>query len=365
MPEPIPYQCFLSYAHSDNDDHDKIVDRLAKELAGRFEATTGSKLNIFLDRESIGWGEQWREKIAGAIAGSTLFIPVVTMRYFNRESCRDEFSAFHAAAVQRGVPDLILPIILAGSEYITPDHNDELVRAVEKLNYEKIREAFEAGYQSPEWKKAIGILVSKLQKALAKAADRLVETAPNVGTESPSPDGGLPVDVDEQSIENHIENLTALLEKDIVPLFEKFTAIAESHVAGRDLSTMTTGQRAFFFGVLADDLREPAREFGEKTSNLESTARRADAELRAYVAELFDIDRTRAEQELATFRSAVEEGFTVFEEFGSQTDELEKSLRIAALSNVKLRRALAPITAGVRSLNTTVAIVSSWLKLGR
>src|SRR6266545_1859182 len=91
-----PYQCFISYVRNDNTDFDGVVDRLRASLGARFEATTGIPLHIFLDRESIGWGERWREKIFDSIAGSTLFLPIITMRYFNSSMCRDEFLAFHA-----------------------------------------------------------------------------------------------------------------------------------------------------------------------------------------------------------------------------------------------------------------------------
>jgi hypothetical protein len=362
MTEPVPYECFMSYARTDNDDFDHVVDRLKKELAGRFEAATGSKLKIFLDRESIGWGEQWRDKIADAINGSTLFIPIVTMRYFNRPQCRDEFSAFHAAAIQRGVPDLILPIVLAGAEYITTDHADELVCAVEKLNCQPICEEFEAGYESPAWKRRIGQLVSELQSALTKAADRLTVGAPAATHLAPSSNDPMMTDVDEQSIMNLMEELASDMGS-IGPMFESFSGLVADRMEGRDPTAMTTGQRAFLFGAMANDLSQPAIAFGEKASNIEACSRQVDAQLRAMVAELYDIDPERAERELVAVRSAIGGSLTVLEEFTAQTAELEKSLRIAALSNVNLRRALAPITAGLRSLSTAAKVISSWQEL--
>jgi hypothetical protein len=167
--EPVTYQCFISYTRSDNEDHDGVVDRLTRELAGRFEAATGSKLEVFYDRDSIGWGERWREKIADAIDGSTLFMPIITMRYFNSPNCRDELSAFLSAAAKKGEPDLILPIILTGEDKITSENPDPLIRAVAELNCQPIYREFEAGYESSEWKKRIGALVEGLKDALARA----------------------------------------------------------------------------------------------------------------------------------------------------------------------------------------------------
>lgn len=169
MIEPVTYQCFISYTRSDNEDHDGVVDRLTRELAGRFEAATGFKLEIFYDRDSIGWGERWREKIADAIDGSVLFIPILTMRYFNSPDCRGELEAFLAATAKKGEPDLILPIILTGEDKINSRNPDPLIRAVAELNCQPIHNEFEAGYESSEWKKRVGTLVEGLKDALARS----------------------------------------------------------------------------------------------------------------------------------------------------------------------------------------------------
>lgn len=358
MMDPVPYQCFLSYARDDNSDHDGVVDRLKRELAGRFEAATGAKLSIFLDKEAIGWGENWREKIAAAITGSTLFVPIITMRYFNHQACRDEFSAFHSAATAQGVTDLILPIILAGAKELVPDHQDELVRAVEQLNYQPIYEEFEAGYDSSAWKRRIGALVTGLQEALSKAAERLTDTGL-----AASGSGGVSDDIiaeiDEQTITHHMEAMTRELEA-LAPLFDTMGAIVTDRFAGRESSQMTAGQRAFLFGALAEELRGPAAEFGEKAASLEANARRADVELRAIVAELYDIDPGRTEAELEELRLMASTAFKDSHESFAQISELEKVLRTAALASVPLRRALHPITTGLRAMNTAMQIITAW-----
>lgn len=136
MAEPIPYQCFISYTRADNDDHDAVVDRLKKEMAGRFEAATGSRLEVFLDRESIGWGERWRDRIADAIAGSTLFVPIITMRYLIVIHAGRSSPHSFPPQIKR-VSDLILPVILFGSGRITSENSDDLVRIVAELNWKE------------------------------------------------------------------------------------------------------------------------------------------------------------------------------------------------------------------------------------
>jgi len=44
----------------------------------------------------------------------------------------------------------------------------------------------------------------------------------------------------------------------------------------------------------------------------------------------------------------------------TQINELEKGLRMAALTSVKLRKTLNPMTMGLRSMATAISIIDSW-----
>jgi len=359
MPESIPYQCFVSYRHIDDEEYDGVVKRLKREVAGRFEAETGTKLEIFLDRDSIGWGEQWREKISDAITSSTLFMPIITMRYFNSDNCRDEFSAFHSAAEQRGVTDLILPVILAGSVHMTSERDDELANIVSKLNWKSISDEFNAGYDSSDWKRRVSEIVRDLQKALERAAERLTNQESVAPSRIGSPEAEAEVEVDAQAIEQHIEELAAEL-GDLEPIMVQVAAVANNRLTGRDLSQMTSAQRATLFSALAEDLRQPAREFGAKASNLEAIARQTDAEVRAFAAEFYDINPDLAQEQLDQLHGTIESSFAGAEETFAALDQLEKSMRVAAMASVKLRRSISPMTTGLRSLATALNIVRSW-----
>lgn len=356
MSESIPYQCFISYTRVDNKEYDRVVERLRREVAGRFEATTGTKLEIFLDRDSIGWGEHWREKIGEAVTSSTLFIPIITMRYFNSDPCRDELSAFHSAAQQRGVTDLILPIILAGSDRITSEHSDELVQIISELNWKSIVSEFDAGYESSDWKRRISDIVNSLKVALHRAAERLASeecAGPTVATGEAAPVA------DVQEIEEHLAELAGEL-SGLQPIMERVAIAATSRIDGRDLSRITVGQRSTLFSALAQDLREPAADFGMVASNIEAKARQTDAEIRALANEFYEISPDEAENQLAQLRAASQEGFASTEEAFTVLQQLEKSMRIAAMASINLRRAISPMTAGLRSLTTAMNILRSW-----
>jgi hypothetical protein len=280
------------------------------------------------------------------------------MRYFNSSACREELSAFHSAAAQKGVSDLILPIILAGSNQINGNNSDELVRVVAELNWQNISEDFEHGYRSAEWKKRIGTIVRGLQEALERAEVRLSsQTA--AASQPATSDPDILENIDMETIETRLTELSGALEA-LSPLMAEISTAVEERLGDRDPSQMTTAQRGFFLAGLADDLREPAANFSAKASDFEAAATQADAEFRAILEEMYSINPDETREQLSTLQSQIEASFSDTQESFGKLDQLEKSMRMAALASVKLRKAISPMTTGLRSLGTAMGIIMSW-----
>lgn len=72
---------------------------------------TGERITIFVDRNDIRWGDEWRTRIDGALASGTFLISIVTPRYFQSEECSRELNSFARRAEQLGVSELVLPIL--------------------------------------------------------------------------------------------------------------------------------------------------------------------------------------------------------------------------------------------------------------
>lgn len=89
-----PVTGFISYRRVDNDDFGGAVDRLASDLKAVYAAKTGGQLQLFVDRESIGWGADWRDAIRTSVECATVFMPVITMRYFQSNQCCEELQSF-------------------------------------------------------------------------------------------------------------------------------------------------------------------------------------------------------------------------------------------------------------------------------
>ncbi|HMG04953.1 MAG TPA: toll/interleukin-1 receptor domain-containing protein [Chthoniobacterales bacterium] len=102
---------FFSYARFDDSRDNGRVSQLRDRLAREVRAQTGDSFEIWQDRTSIQWGEQWKERIDHAIDTLTFLIVVVTPSWFKSAACRGEFERFLGVEKKRGRADLILPIV--------------------------------------------------------------------------------------------------------------------------------------------------------------------------------------------------------------------------------------------------------------
>lgn len=362
---------FISYRRDDNASFRRVVDRLHEDIGNTYEARTGRVLNLFLDRDSIGWGEDWREKIRSSVQAATVFIPIVTMRYFTSQACRDELFAFHEAAKNLGVTELLLPIILMGAENITKDDERPEVQLIESLNYKNIEPSFRAGYDSPEWLQIIGEIVADLVRGLKAAEDAL--SAEDARAAASAEDPELPVDADgdEETVEGDIlevssmaaefEEITALTEKaneGVVLLGE----VASSVLGGVDFEKMTPKQVNAHMFKVAQAFSAPAKQLEADGKALEERMTEIDARLRRLVSELRAIKSDNAQELLTNMITGFGETAEL-EEVGAQMESLVGEMKFASMMSVAIRNSLKPAIRGVRSVQTAVSTFNGWQNL--
>jgi hypothetical protein len=92
---------FWSYAHADESAETGRITQLARNLQEEYSLITGQEIQLFLDRDDLTWGDNWRKHIDEALAGITFFIPILTPRYFQSEECRRELLTFTTRAARR------------------------------------------------------------------------------------------------------------------------------------------------------------------------------------------------------------------------------------------------------------------------
>jgi cobaltochelatase CobT len=101
---------FMSYVNLDDAHENGRLSDLRERLSGEVRLQTGGAFPIFQDRNDILWGQQWKERIEGAIDSVTFLIPIVTPGFFKSPACRDEFDRFLKREKNLKRDDLILPI---------------------------------------------------------------------------------------------------------------------------------------------------------------------------------------------------------------------------------------------------------------
>jgi TIR domain len=98
---------FWSYVHADDDADGGRVTPLARDVAAQYEMLTGENIDLFLDRDDISWGEEWRKRIDESLSSIAFFIAVLTPCYFLSSECRRELQKFARSARDLGIEELV------------------------------------------------------------------------------------------------------------------------------------------------------------------------------------------------------------------------------------------------------------------
>lgn len=169
---------FWSYVHDDDDADGGRASRLAKDVVAQFEMLTGEKIEVFLDRDDIAWGEVWRNKIDESLATVAFFIPVLTPRYFKSPECRRELQFFARRAKNLGIQELVLPLLYVDVLSLHEDApSDDLLALVKTFQWEDWRELRFADVHSAEYRRGVARLAQRLVEANRRAEEANVAAA--------------------------------------------------------------------------------------------------------------------------------------------------------------------------------------------
>jgi hypothetical protein len=156
------YSIFWSYAHGDNaNDRGRLVE-LANDLESELRLLSGHDVEVFLDRKSLHWGDQWRARIDSALEASTFLIPVLTPLYFKRPECRQEMLRFHAQAASRGLASQMLPLLYSPIADFSTENPDELISVAARTQYEQWSELRLADTTSAAYRAAVHRLAKRI-----------------------------------------------------------------------------------------------------------------------------------------------------------------------------------------------------------
>jgi hypothetical protein len=182
---------FWSYSHEDNELDSGGIVELAESLRREFALVTGETLTLFVDRTAIGWGDEWRRRIDGALAETTFFIPIITPRYFSRDECRRELLEFNAQAQSLGISELILPIRYAKVNDFTEQNADEAISLVARMQYVDWAQLRLKDSSSAEYRTAVNALASRLAEVANVITERQLSDEIKEAGSSESTEPGL------------------------------------------------------------------------------------------------------------------------------------------------------------------------------
>lgn len=305
-----PIRCFLSYARQDDVVMD-FVDQFATSLRHYAYADRGRSLEIFLDRSSIGWGDLVQPTLRAAVRSTTVFLPVLTRRYFDRPYCREELFLFYNQAFVEGVRGLLLPVVLLGADFLTDDNPDLAVQIVRERQHFSVREAWIEGPSSPAWRRTMLSLASAIVDSV-EAAERALVAAP------PSAEVDLTAELDQFS-------------RDVQTVIR-----STSTVVAEFQSLLSTGSLDLSPG--AARLREAGRTFERRAFEVDQALRAAGAPFSpASISELGEL-------------------VPGIEALLASTHRLESS-------DVPIRRAMMVFREGLTALRSGLRVVESWAEL--
>ncbi|MFD9142571.1 toll/interleukin-1 receptor domain-containing protein [[Kitasatospora] papulosa] len=352
---------FVSYAFADDELFDDAVRTFADDLKRFYTVKTGNELSVFFARESIGWGDNWRSRIDRELENASIFMPIITMQYFNRPACRDELNTFNQGALRLGTQYLILPVVIAGARAIKSDHPIPEVATIKALQYKNLEDPFLAGPGTPEWRRALSSLTDDLIDLISRGE----KAAPAL-----APAGAGEVDRGDHHDESDLLASMAELE-DIVPAM----ADGAEQVLG-DLNTwsdavtratknikpgLTARQMQVASLSVAAQLKEPSDALHDSGVKFAETAEKADAVMNAASDQISRMPTQEGRSDMEKLLAPMRQPNNLREVVANMAKLLE-SMETVEIFSAPLRNSLKPARIGITKTQDAVRVIDRWSK---
>jgi TIR domain-containing protein len=360
-------RAFCSYVHKDNQSLSGAIQHIIEDIRLFHEAETGRPIQIFFDRTDIGWGQDLRTAISDSVENATFFIPMITARYFQSESSRDELLSFYGKCRTLGVTELILPIILAGRSQISEDSEDEVVRIVAQIRFEDWTEIWQSGRGSPAWNIGITRLVQRLvalqERVEGHLANTLISSLPE-NAENPEdttqavaePWAACQADrvqIGGRSVLDEVDKVVSDMRTLFADLGNEFDRIKISDYHEMRLVLDRIGAR---YATRGHDVGRRARAALDDLIEY-------DAQVRSIIRSSRSLTSRDQTAPLSKQVSAMRESALRLGDSIRVVDEMSEVLRRYSDMSVGLRVALSPIRAGLQTIRDIAHILDGWVSL--
>lgn len=359
---------FLSYAHADETVLE-FIEPFKTSLKHLAFADQGRTLDIFVDRDSIRWGDDWQESIREGIESATVFMPVVTRQYFDRSACREELLSFYNEAKSLGATSLILPVVILGHAYISEDSQDVAARIIHERQYRDLKDVWVEGPQSAAWRRAMIKLAGELVDAATSAERVLAGTDAGLATVMSSSrhlagqaaqNDDAPGAVEVGEAFEFFQQETERLLLSMAGALSSFTTILS---APDRLNGVSQAEARRILLEISAELSPLGVEFQERGREFETVAVRTDEIVRGYVQYLKANDLTgQLELERQALAGVEDAMVPVLEAEGTITDFLNK-IRPMEVVSAPLRKSLRGFREGAKAVKSGLSLMRGWPRL--
>lgn len=167
---------FLSYRHKDDEHLNGAIVTLAHAIVEEYAFQFGGTLGLFVDKESINWGDDWRRVLDQNIAKANIIIPAVTPQYVLSEQCRKELLEFNSR-VSESSGNVILPLIWQDIDAVNGvDHKDPVWTIAHGHQWLSVMDLQYLSPSSAEYKQRVAAIVVRLHKVIESQNSKLDHT---------------------------------------------------------------------------------------------------------------------------------------------------------------------------------------------
>ena len=376
---------FLSYSHLDDEADGGRIRRLAAKIQAEYRVLTGEKLEIFVDRTDLGWGQKWRERIDGALQSTTFFIPVLSPSFFASDECRREFLNFYNTTRSLGVSRYLLAIRYAPVDDLVEGSADKAKAVAAETQYKPWEHLRLEDEDSAVHRSAINDLAQELRTLMREVEAQPARAATGPETSRDAHSGHESTDSSSAELDDDpygdapsaVELVAELPGRasawtetlnDFRGANEEFNSRLTAGSADLDVANLGKNPFAAKIVVLrrvAEELEKPSRRMEEVGEEYMQALLELDPSFRA-LAEIAhaqknpsEHDREALEQAQASVRSMVEAG----REATSSVRSAIKSGRGLARVSRDLRPVLRRYETASQNVINGQAVIEEWTRL--
>jgi methyl-accepting chemotaxis protein len=370
MTELPAWDGFWSYVHADDEAESGRFTRLARDVACQYELLTGEKINLFLDKFALEWGDQWRKKIDEGLGYVAFFIAVMTPRFFMSAECRRELQSFARMANQLGIKELVLPLYYIDVDALSDkESNDDLVSLLRQYQWVDWREIRFEDVDSKPYRKSVAALAQRLCIANRKAeSTNTVETISDEFKEAADEVDDSPGILDRLA---EWESVSPILTETLSHISEEIDRVGEiMRTANEEINSRASQGQTFQHRLIittqaAAKLHNPTEELLQLSNKFTSQLHSFDDGIRALI-ELVDSDSDHDEDDVARIcellNSLRDLSATAREGLGSVQGMIDSMAPLEKMSR-DLRSPLRVLRKGLTLLLEGIEITDYWVSL--